>query len=186
MTGYSAKQANDLNEVSQEKQDAMGVNLSYGNQRARSEQKVEQQTHACSQLTAGRDLTLQATDWDIDIAGSQLKAERDTNLSAARDILLHSSQDSETLSGKNSSHGSSLGVRIGASGNSAGISISASVNASKGKENGSSLSHQETTLNSGGQVALHSDRDTTLTGAQVNGERIVTEVGRNYPGDSGQ
>ncbi len=157
----------------------MGVNLSYGNQRARSEQSVAQQTHAGSQLTAGRDLTLQATQGDIDIAGSQLKAGRDTTLSAAQDILLHSSQDSETLSGKNSSHGGSLGVGIGASGNSAGISISASVNASKGKENGSSLTHQETTLDSGGAVTLHSGRDTTLTGAQVNGERIAAEVGRN-------
>ncbi|WP_338328559.1 hemagglutinin repeat-containing protein [Rosenbergiella collisarenosi] len=157
----------------------MGVNLSYGNQRARSEQKVEQQTHAGSQLTAGRDLRLQATQGDIDITGSQLKAGRDTTLSAARDILLHSSQDNETLSGKNSSHGGSLGVGIGASGNSAGISISASVNASKGKENGTSLAHQETTLDSGGLVTLHSGRDTTLTGAQVNGERIAAQVGRN-------
>ncbi|WP_338328006.1 hemagglutinin repeat-containing protein, partial [Rosenbergiella metrosideri] len=157
----------------------MGVNLSYGNQSAHSEQSVAQQTHAGSQLTAGRDLSLQATQGDIDIAGSQLKAGRDTTLSAAQDILLHSSQDSETLSGKNSSHGGSLGVGIGASGNSAGLSISASVNASKGKENGSSLTHQETTLDSGGAVTLHSGRDTTLTGAQVNGERIAAEVGRN-------
>ena len=157
----------------------MGVNLSYGNQRAHSEQSVAQQTHAGSQLTAGRELTLHATQGDIDIAGSQLKAGRDTTLSAAQDILLHSSQDSETLSGKNSSHGGSLGVGIGASGNSAGISISASVNASKGKENGSSLTHQETTLDSGGAVTLRSGRDTTLTGAQVNGERIAAEVGRN-------
>ncbi|MBT0716678.1 filamentous hemagglutinin N-terminal domain-containing protein [Rosenbergiella epipactidis] len=179
LTGYSAKQASDLNNLKQTPQDAMGVNLSYGNQRAHSEQSVAQQTHAGSQLTAGRDLSLQATQGDIDIAGSQLKAGRDTTLSAAQDILLHSSQDSETLSGKNSSHGGSLGVGIGASGNSAGISISASVNASKGKENGRSLTHQETTLDSGGQVTLHSGRDTSLTGAQVNGERILAEVGRN-------
>ncbi|WP_241651007.1 two-partner secretion domain-containing protein, partial [Rosenbergiella nectarea] len=162
LTGYSAKQANELNDLQQTPKDTMGVNLSYGNQRARSEQKIEQQTHAGSQLTAGRDLRLQATQGDIDIAGSQLKGGRDTTLSAAQDILLHSSQDSETLSGNNSSHGGSLGVGIGASGNSAGISISASVNASKGKENGSSLTHQETTLDSGGQVTLHSGRDTTL------------------------
>ncbi|MBT0728553.1 hypothetical protein HGT73_14535, partial [Rosenbergiella australiborealis] len=101
------------------------------------------------------------------------------NQRTAQDILLHSSQDNETLSGKNSSHGGSLGVGIGASGNSAGISISTSVNASKGKENGSSLAHQETTLDSGGVVTLHSGRDTTLTGAQVNGERIAAQVGRN-------
>ncbi|WP_241613927.1 hemagglutinin repeat-containing protein, partial [Rosenbergiella epipactidis] len=73
----------DLNNAQQTPQDAMGVNLSYGNQRAHSEQSVAQQTHAGSQLTAGRDLSLQATQGDIDIAGSQLKAGRDTTLSAA-------------------------------------------------------------------------------------------------------
>ncbi|MBT0725662.1 filamentous hemagglutinin N-terminal domain-containing protein, partial [Rosenbergiella sp. S61] len=87
LTGYSAKQASDLNDARQTPQDALGVNLSYGNQRAHSEQKVAQQTHSGSQLTAGRDLRLQATQGDIDIAGSQLKAGRDTTLSAAQDIL---------------------------------------------------------------------------------------------------
>ena len=57
---------------------------------------------------------------------------------------------------------------------SAGLSIFASVNGAKGHENGTVWS--ETTLDSGGAVDISSGRDTTLTGALVNGNSVTADV----------
>jgi len=53
------------------------------------------------------------------------------------------------------------------------------VNSSKGNQTGNSLSHNETTLDAGNAVNITSGRDTTLKGAQVSGESITADVGRN-------
>nr|WP_154325012.1 hemagglutinin repeat-containing protein [Pantoea sp. 201603H] len=182
LNGVSAAQAVDKDRVmgnDPENDNTVGVSLSYGSQSSKSERKVEQQTSAGSTLNAGRDLSIRATGGDIAVEGSQLKAGRDTTLDAARDILLSSSANSETVSGSNSSHGGSVGVGIGVGSGGFGLSVSASVNAGKGKENGSTVTHSETTVESGNRVTLKSGRDATLTGAQVSGEQIVAEVGRN-------
>ena len=60
-----------------------------------------------------------------------------------------------------------------------GISVSAGINKGKGHENSDSLSHTETQVTAGNHVTLVSGRDTTLTGAQVSGESIKADVGRN-------
>ena len=72
-----------------------------------------------------------------------------------------------------------MGVGIGYGSGGAGINVSASVNAGKGKENGSTVARSETTVESGNRVTLTSGRDTTLQGAQVSGNSIVADVGRN-------
>ncbi|ANS44821.1 16S rRNA endonuclease CdiA [Serratia inhibens PRI-2C] len=60
-----------------------------------------------------------------------------------------------------------------------GLSVSASVNKGKGNEKGNGTSHTETTVNAGNQVNITSGRDTNLIGAQVTGESVKADVGRN-------
>ncbi|WP_162882440.1 hemagglutinin repeat-containing protein, partial [Serratia marcescens] len=69
------------------------------------------------------------------------------------------------------------GITAGPKG--AGITLSASVNAAKGKEKGNGTSWNETTLDAGQTVSLTSGRDTVLKGAQVNGDKITADVGRD-------
>jgi len=57
--------------------------------------------------------------------------------------------------------------------------VSASVNAAKGSEKGNGLTHSETTLDAGNRLSLTSGRDTTLTGAQANGNSVKVDTGRN-------
>ena len=57
--------------------------------------------------------------------------------------------------------------------------MSASVNAAKGSEKGNGLTHSETTLDAGSRLSLTSGRDTTLTGAQANGNSVKVDAGRN-------
>ncbi|HAZ3484789.1 TPA: Contact-dependent inhibitor A, partial [Escherichia coli] len=68
---------------------------------------------------------------------------------------------------------------IGAGGNGAGISVFAGVNAAKGSEKGNGTEWTETTTDSGKTVTINSGRDTVLNGAQVNGNRIIADVGHD-------
>jgi filamentous hemagglutinin len=70
-------------------------------------------------------------------------------------------------------------VSIGAGGNGAGISVFANVNAAHGKDKGNGTDWTETTIDSGKNVTLKSGHDTVLDGAQVNGNKIVADVGHD-------
>jgi filamentous hemagglutinin len=83
------------------------------------------------------------------------------------------------LEGKNDSHGGTVGVGIGVGSGGWGISVSASANKGKGSESGNGTTHSETTVDAGNNLILNSGRDTTLTGAQVSGDKVVMDVGRN-------
>nr|WP_277972654.1 hemagglutinin repeat-containing protein [Pantoea agglomerans] len=164
----------------------IGVSASYGSQSSKSEARTESSQSQGSTLTAGRNLTVTATgkngtaqSGDISITGSQLKAGGDLSLDASRDILLQSAQNTQSTDSKNSSKGGSVGVGIGVGSGGYGISVSASVNAAKGSEKGNGLTHSETTLDAGNRLSLTSGRDTTLTGAQANGESVKVDAGRN-------
>ncbi len=102
-----------------------------------------------------------------------------TSPDAANDILLSGAANTQKTTGRNSSSGGGVGVSIGAGGNGAGISVFAGVNAAKGSEKGNGTEWTETTTDSGKTVTINSGRDTVLNGAQVNGNRIIADVGHD-------
>ncbi|TCQ72543.1 filamentous hemagglutinin [Raoultella ornithinolytica] len=157
----------------------VGVSLSYGSQSSKSTQRSEQTTAQGSSLTAGRDLSITAREGDLNAVGSQLKAGNDVALSASRDLNLVSAENTSLLEGKNESKGGTVGVGIGVGSGGWGISVSASVNKGKGSESGNGTTHSETTVDAGNSLILNSGRDTTLTGAQVSGDKVIMDVGRN-------
>ncbi|EMF1153439.1 contact-dependent inhibition toxin CdiA [Escherichia coli] len=164
---------------------AMGVSLSLTTQKSKSQQHSESDTVSGSTLNAGNNLSVVATGknrgdnrGDIVIAGSQLKAGGNTSLDAANDVLLSGAANTQKTTGRNSSSGGGVGVSIGA-GKGAGISAFASVNAAKGSEKGNGTEWTETTTDSGKTVTINSGRDTVLNGAQVNGNRIIADVGHD-------
>ncbi len=55
----------------------------------------------------------------------------------------------------------------------------ANVNTAKGHEKGNGTAWTETTLDSGGTVSMTSGRDALLDGAQVSGNAIVADIGRD-------
>ncbi|EAC0789717.1 hypothetical protein D6K54_23885 [Salmonella enterica subsp. enterica] len=193
LSGIQAVQALELNNAQQAAQQAgsgeaapaaFGMTASLGSQSSKSEQKTQSHTVSGSTLNSGHDIHIAATGdghghgGDITVQGSQAKAAHDIYLDAQRDIQLLSALNTQTLSGKNSSHGGSVGVGINV-GQNTGITVSASVNAAKGHENGTTLTHTNTTLDAGNHVTLNAGRDATLNGAQVNGEKITADVKRN-------
>ncbi|WP_284677030.1 hemagglutinin repeat-containing protein [Leclercia adecarboxylata] len=157
----------------------VGINASLGSQSSKSSSHTASETAAGSSLNAGSNVTIKATGRDITVAGSKIKAGKDVTLDAARDISLSASQDTQQTTGKNSSSGGSVGVGLGAGSGGTGLSISANANSSKGHEKGNGVRQNETTVDAGSQLTINSGRDTTLAGAQVSGEAVKADIGRD-------
>ncbi|HIC8823248.1 TPA: hemagglutinin repeat-containing protein [Klebsiella aerogenes] len=179
LSSVQAYQASQMQTADSSPESMIGINLSWGSQSSKSTQRQTQNTSRGSSLMAGNNLSIIATETDINVEGSQLQAGGSALLNAARDVNLFSAENASTLSGKNESHGSSFGVGINFGQGANGLTVSASANAAKGHEKGNSLTHNETTFSAGERVTIVSGRDTTLTGAQVSGHQVTMDVGRN-------
>ncbi|HDK2261546.1 TPA: hemagglutinin repeat-containing protein [Escherichia coli] len=189
LSGAQAVQAGRLAEAQgnqKENNNAVGISLSYGSQSSKSEQQSEQTVAKGSTLTAGNNLSIQATgsgvkgvDGDLTIQGSQIKAGNNVLLQANRDVNLVSAENTSKLEGKNTSSGGSVGVGVGVGSGGWGISVSASANQGKGSEKGNGTTHTETTVDAGNRLTIISGRDTTLTGAQAGGETVKVDAGRH-------
>ncbi|GKW20524.1 hypothetical protein PEC302107_22530 [Pectobacterium araliae] len=179
LSGYQVYQGSQSELNNKGEASFVGVSISLGAQNSRSSQTSEQKQSFGSTLNAAGDIGIESRTGDITVAGSQLKAGGDVMMNAAQDIHLLSARNSEEISGKNSSSGGNIGISLGLSNGSAGLSIFANANAAKGRETGTGNSWSETTVDAGNHVMLKSERDTRLIGAQVNGERIDVDTGRN-------
>ncbi|MEB8480095.1 hemagglutinin repeat-containing protein, partial [Cronobacter malonaticus] len=186
LSGVQANQASRLAAASNDKSGGIAVSVSLTSQKSSSKQQQETSVANGSTLSATDNLAViakgngkSANSGDILIGGSQLKAGGDAMLSATNNLLLIGAANTEKTTGTNSSSGGGIGLSFGLNQGSAGISIFANANASKGKEKGNGTTWSETTVDSGGTATLTSGRDTTLNGAQVNGEKVVADVGRN-------
>lgn len=186
LSGVQAAQGAVVAQQTGDPANGFGVSLSLTSQKSKSQQHAESDTVAGSTINAGNDLSITATgkgksanSGDILIGGSQLKAGGDAALNAENDILLTGAANTQKTTGKNSSSGGGVGVSIGGGSGGMGISVFANVNASKGNEKGNGTAWTETTLDSGGTVSMTSGRDAILKGAQVNGEKIVADIGRD-------
>ncbi|MDK2632979.1 hemagglutinin repeat-containing protein [Pantoea stewartii subsp. indologenes] len=186
LSGVQAGQASQLAQLQGDPNNGIGISISLSTQQSKSEQHQQSDTVNGSTINAGRDLSINATgkgqgpdSGNLLIAGSQLKAAGDTSLHAANDITLAGAANTRQTTGKNSSSGGGIGVSFGVGSGSAGLSVFASVNGAKGSEKGNGTVWSETTLDSGGRVSISSGRDTTLSGAQVNGNSVKADVGRD-------
>lgn len=186
LSGYQASQGYEQAQASADPNNGVGISISLNSQKSKSQQHQESDAVTGSTLNAGNDLSVIATgkkgginSGDILIGGSQLKAGGNTQLSAQNDILLSGAANTQKTTGSNSSSGGGVGVSFGVGNGSAGLSVFASVNGAKGNEKGDGTEWTETTVDSGGTTTLSSGRDTTLAGAQVSGNTLIADVGRN-------
>ncbi|WP_282808193.1 hemagglutinin repeat-containing protein [Hafnia alvei] len=186
LSGVQAGQSVAVAQGNGDPNNGLGVSLSLTTQKSKSEQHSQSDRVSGSTLNAGNNLTIAATgkghganSGDILIGGSQLKAGGDTTLAATNDIVLSGAASTEQTTGKNSSSGGGVGVSIGGGTNGYGIGVFANVNAAKGHDKGNGTDWTESTLDSGGTVTLNSGRDALLNGAQVSGDKVVADIGRD-------
>ncbi|WP_416426987.1 hemagglutinin repeat-containing protein [Pseudomonas sp. App30] len=149
---------------------------------SKSTSDYESQTAKSSTVTSGGNLAVIATGdqadakGDIDILGSQLKAEQ-TLLMAKNNINLESQQNTQEWS----NHDTHSKLAIGASfniGSQNGFTLDLGAQAAKGLGTGSELTQVNTTVDTS-QLTVRSGRDTTLAGAQVRADSINADIGGN-------
>ncbi|WP_139838433.1 hemagglutinin repeat-containing protein, partial [Escherichia coli] len=187
LSGVQAGVNHGLQQQSADPNNGIGVSISLNHQQSKSETKYQHDIVSGSTLSAGNNVSVTATgknkdhnnSGDILITGSQIKSGNDTSLNAQNDILLAAAADTRQTTGKNSSKGGGVGVSFGGGTNGGGLSIFAGINGSEGREKGNGTTWTEATVDAGKNVSLTSGHDTTLSGAQVSGEKVTADVGNN-------
>ncbi|NUE79331.1 adhesin [Pseudomonas protegens] len=91
--------------------DDNGVSLFAGAERNKEKNRVETQTAAASQISAGADLSVNAKR-DINQIGSDLRADHDINLVAGRDIKIDAAREVRVTEQQRESERNGLGVTI--------------------------------------------------------------------------
>uniref|UniRef100_E1T9S0 Filamentous hemagglutinin family outer membrane protein n=1 Tax=Burkholderia sp. (strain CCGE1003) TaxID=640512 RepID=E1T9S0_BURSG len=119
-----------------------------------------------------------ATDGDINARGTQISGQN-VLLNAARDINLESAQDMNQQSSHNSSNGGSIGVGLALGGQQNGFTIELSASSANGHANGNGVTNRDTQISAADTVTLTSGRDTNLRGAEVAGNTVDANVGRD-------
>ncbi|TBY50167.1 hemagglutinin repeat-containing protein [Rhizobium leguminosarum] len=139
----------------------------YGSQQNSGKQASE--LNVASVLSAGTDVALKSRDTDINILGSQIYADQNITLDAARDVNITpgaesaSSEEKEKRSGFGISFGSSSG------GFSVGIGLSSVSDATKQ----GSQTNAMATLSAGNDLTITAGRDANLQAANVSAEGDV-------------
>ncbi|WFL69979.1 hemagglutinin repeat-containing protein [Pantoea sp. X85] len=144
-----------------------------------SHQSVEQSStqQSGSVLKAGGDVAVTAKQ---DITGEGVKISGDNvSLSAGRDIDLNSAVDnsSQQSSSGGSKYGVGVGFGLGGSQNGFSIELAASQNSANG--NGSSITHHNSEVSAAGDLTVKAGQDVTLNGANLNGNHVDLNAGRN-------
>ena len=151
-----------------------GFKVGIGGSQGTATQEGSQGTASGTQLQAGRDIVLGARN-DLSLIGTQALAERDIKLNAGNDLLISAAENGLSAEERRRSGGGEVGLTFG----SEGIGVYASVNVGRGELDRDGGQQQEAYLYAGRNVDMKSGRDTAITGAQIEGENVTGDVGRN-------
>ncbi len=163
----------------QDAANAAGVKLSVsiGSAKSESSSSSSLTTHQGSLVKAGGDISIKATQDDLTVAGSQIAADKNVMLDAARNINLIASADTENNQSKNKSSSTSIGVSVGVGNGGAGLSVDLAASRGKGNANSDSVTYNNTQVTAGETLELKSGSNTNLIGANASGNRVIADIG---------
>ena len=177
---YVYKATEDLKAIGKDlKQDPNGgvsINVGIGSTKLTQEQTTHVETVNMSNINAGGDVTIKATEGNVNLKATNINAT-DVTIDAKKDINIEADQNKQQTNTKTNSSSSSIGASFGLSGSFGGFTGSAS--SSKGKEKEDISTHAESVINASGTTTLKSGNDTNIIGSQVKGEKVVADVGGN-------
>lgn len=155
---------------------AVGISITYGQQKSVQTQHSEGNTAEKSQINAGGKVNIQTTgagkDSHITIAGSDVAGLGSTHLKADGKVSIEAADENHLERSKNKSSGFNVGVAI-QFGNGISAGITAGGNVAKGYGNGESqawVASQVGDKNS--KTTIESGSDTNIIGSQVRGKRV--------------
>ncbi|ALN65273.1 peptidase C39 family protein [Lysobacter antibioticus] len=152
--------------------EAVNLKLGIGSQSASGKTVIDETTQRGSNIRSGGDVAIVATEGDLTVTGSHV-AGQNVLLDAARNLTLQSAQETSSQHSTSKSGGGGVGVLVGQS----GMGFYVEANASRGKADGDSVTHAETTVDAANTLVLRSGGNTTLQGAQARGEQVIARVG---------
>ncbi|BBB90465.1 two-partner secretion domain-containing protein [Methylomusa anaerophila] len=173
-TLYEYKAVKDLEKLKDFKGNltkGVGVGVSIGSTTITSEQNTHVESVNPSNISAGGNVNITATDGNVNLKGTKITATEVT-LDAENDINLDAAQNQQQIDGKTSSSSWSLGGTIG-------VGYSGSFGSSSGKEKGNAVTNTGSVIDASGTVNLKSGNDTNITGSQVIGEKVKADIGGN-------
>jgi filamentous hemagglutinin len=178
--GNAAKQNGVLN--SEGKTDAAaasGIKVSIGvGSSSSNSQSDEQFTKGTgSTIKAAGNVTVIATEGDLNVKGSRVQAKNDLALMAANNVNIVASSDTQTHRSSNESSSASVGVSFGVGSGSAGVSLDIAASKGKGQANSDSTTSQSSQVAAGHRVTIISGQDTSVRGGNVHGHQVVAHVG---------
>ena len=149
-----------------------GIKLGAGGSFGTATGESSQGSSTASQLEAGRDINLKATN-DLNLIGTQAKAQRDIELNAGNDLNIRSAHNDSNSENNRHSGGGEAGLTFG----SEGIGVYVSVSMGKGNLEREGQRQQEAYLYAGDRLGFASGKDTTIGGANLRGDEVVGRVG---------
>jgi filamentous hemagglutinin len=153
------------------------VSLTAGLSMSESRFSSDSATSVASATTAGRDAALEAGK-DLTVEGGRVRAEEDVALTAGEDVTVASAANSRQTSSSSSS--ASAGVGIGATvsavnGAAAGLQVSGSASGSDADYRADSNTNAQ--VAAGQDLTVKSGQDTTVAGANLEGNKVGMDVG---------
>ncbi|WP_431484019.1 hemagglutinin repeat-containing protein [Pseudomonas solani] len=149
-----------------------GFKVGVGGSNGVANEDRSQGSSSATQLDAGRDINLQASN-DLSLIGTEAKAERDINLNAGNDLKILSAQNASNSESNRHNGGGEVGLTFG----SQGVGVYVSVNMGKGDLEREADRQQEAYLYAGNSLNFNSGKDTTISGATLRGDEVVGRVG---------
>lgn len=162
----------------------LSINVSIGSSKSESHSESSTTFAKESNVKAGGDVTLTATEKDLNIKGSNVAGEN-VDLNAKGDINITSSETTNTTEQNSSSSSASVGVGFDiATGNINSVNIGGSK--SKGTVDANSTVHNESTVTAEKDLTFTSGEDTNIKGGKLSGDKVKGEVGGNLNIESKQ
>ncbi len=151
----------------------VAVSVSIGSTKISSEQTEHVETVNTSDISAGGNVKIKATDGDLNLKGTKIDAV-DITLDAKKDLNIEAAENKQQTTSHTSSSSWSVGGSLGLA--DKGVSYFGNFNSDKGNENGDITTNTESVIDASGTLTMNSGKDTNIDGSQVKGDKVVADI----------
>ncbi len=170
---YGYKAVQDLSKMTDPtKLTKVGVSISVGSSENKIETNIHNETTNLSNITAGRNVKITATEGDLNLTGTKIKGTDVTLESTKGNVNISAAQDKTQLDTKSTSSSWSVGGTIG-------VGFFGNFGSGNGKENGNTVTNVASQIDASGTATVTSGNDTNILGSKVKGDKVVVNVGGN-------
>ncbi|WP_448098363.1 hemagglutinin repeat-containing protein [Luteibacter yeojuensis] len=168
-TGMGAANAGDAKGAAASS--GVSIRVGLGASTANSHSTTHDDTTAGSTIRSDGDVTIAATNGDLNIVGSKIDG-KNVALAATGDLNLLSQLESHTQKSSSANASGEIGFSIGSQ---TGIYVTANVG--KGIAHGNGTTNANTSVNASDTLSIVSGNDVNIRGAQAKGETVVAAIG---------